>query len=146
MGSERKKWLLVRMLVWALVIFVLCAMPSEDIPNPSWDIPHLDKLVHFGMFFVMAVLFCSELKFSTNLTQSKIIVINVIFTFIYGGAIEVLQQHVFQRSGDVADLLADIVGATVGCVCYPVIDQRKRKILGHFHGRRTKTGDAREDE
>ena len=49
--KKRKQLLLFRNIIWALVIFVLCAMPSEDIPNPHWDIPHLDKVVHFGMFF-----------------------------------------------------------------------------------------------
>lgn len=48
--KKRKQLLLFRNIIWALVIFVLCAMPSEDIPNPHWDIPHLDKVVHFGMF------------------------------------------------------------------------------------------------
>ena len=37
--------------IWFLIIFVLCALPGEDIPDPRLNIPHLDKVVHFGMFF-----------------------------------------------------------------------------------------------
>ena len=38
--------------IWFLIIFVLCALPGEDIPDPRLNIPHLDKVVHFGMFFI----------------------------------------------------------------------------------------------
>lgn len=93
--KKRKQLLLFRNIIWALVIFVLCAMPSEDISNPHWDIPHLDKVVHFGMFFIMAVLLCSELGYQTNLTQRKIYLITVTISLIYGGVIEILQQYFF---------------------------------------------------
>ena len=126
--KKRKQLLLFRNIIWALVIFVLCAMPSEDIPNPNWDIPHLDKVVHFGMFFIMAVLLCSELGYQTNLTQRKIYLITVTISLIYGGVIEILQQYFFNRSGDILDLLADVLGAIVGCLLYPVLMRWKNKI------------------
>ena len=47
--AEKKKnhILLFRNIIWALVIFVLCAIPGKDIPNPHWVFPHIDKIVHF---------------------------------------------------------------------------------------------------
>ena len=44
----RKYSLLWRNIIWAGVIFFLCAIPSDSIPDPKLNIPHLDKVVHFG--------------------------------------------------------------------------------------------------
>lgn len=127
---QKKKYqlMLLRNIIWALIIFVLCAMPSENIPDPHLNIPHLDKIVHFGMFFVMAILLCNELEYQTKLTLRNIYITTVSITFIYGGLIEVLQQHFFNRSGDILDLLADVFGAIIGCLLYPTLKRWKNKI------------------
>lgn len=132
MENEKKKtWvLLTRNIIWAVVIFILCAMPSENIPDPHLNIPHLDKVVHFGMFFIMAILLCNELEYQTRFSLRKIYVTTICIALIYGGVIELLQQYFFNRSGDVLDLLADVFGAIVGCLMYPVLKRMVRKIRG----------------
>ena len=96
-----KRTLILANIIWILIIFILCAMPSEDIPDPHLDIPHLDKVIHFGMFFILSLLI-------------------ILTAFIYGGLIEILQHYFFNRGGDVWDLAADIAGGIAGCLCYPV--------------------------
>ena len=64
----RKYSLLWRNIIWAGVIFFLCAIPSDSIPDPKLNIPHLDKVVHFGMFFIMSIFLCSELRYQTRLS------------------------------------------------------------------------------
>jgi len=130
MKEERKKprFLLLRNIIWAIVIFILCAMPSESIPDPHLNIPHVDKVVHFGMFFILALLVCNELEYQTRLSLRKIYITAVCIAFVYGGIIELLQQYCFNRSGDVADLLADVVGAIAGCLVYPLLKRWYRKI------------------
>lgn len=128
--EERKKqtWVLLsRNIIWAAIIFILCAMPSEHIPEPHLNIPHLDKAVHFGMFFIMAILLCNELEYQTRFDSRKIYTFTVLFAFLYGGAIEILQQHLFNRSGDIWDLFADILGAITGCWVYPQLKRIVRK-------------------
>ncbi len=49
-------------------------------------------------------------------------------SFLYGGMIELLQQHFFNRSGDVWDLVADVLGAIVGCWVYPRLKRIVRKV------------------
>lgn len=117
---EKRIWVIAAVL-WALVIFVLCALPGKDIPNPHIDIPHLDKLVHGGMFFVMSVLLVLSLEHYTPLARIRIYVIAVCVAFGYGGLMEILQHYCFDRSGDVWDLWADVIGGIAGCVCYPFI-------------------------
>lgn len=127
-GKKRTLALLFRNIIWALVIFILCALPSDDIPDPGINLPHLDKVVHFGMFFIMALLLCNELEYQTRLSLRKIYITTVCIVFLYGGLIEILQENFFNRSGDLMDLLADVFGAIVGCLCYPLLKRGKERI------------------
>lgn len=109
--------------LWILIIFILCAMPSEDIPDPHLDIPHLDKVVHFGMFFIMSLLLCYPLELHSSLSRKKIYTIAILVSFVYGGLIEILQHNFFNRGGDVWDLTADVAGGVAGCIFYPLFLQ-----------------------
>lgn len=108
-------------ILWALVIFTLCALPSEDIPDPHLNIPHLDKIVHFGMFFIMSLLIAFPFEWYTSFSLKQIYMIAVLVALGYGGLIEILQHYFFHRGGDVWDLLADVAGGVAGCVCYPLV-------------------------
>lgn len=116
-------------IVWALVIFLLCALPGEDLPDPHLNIPHLDKIVHFGMFFIMSLLLIYLLIYRTSLSVKIIYALAILLVFIYGGTIEILQYHFFNRSGELWDLLADFGGGIAGCLCYPL----SRRILSRLH-------------
>lgn len=107
-------------IVWALIIFILCAIPGEDIPNPGLNIPHLDKVVHFGMFFIMSVLLAYVLEAKTRLPLRTIYLLAIATALVYGGAIELLQHYFFNRGGDVWDWLANILGGIAGCLCFPL--------------------------
>lgn len=119
MKINSKKLLVSLNIAWILIIFILCAMPSEDIPDPHINIPHLDKVVHFGMFFIMTILTVYPLELYSSLSRNKIYTLTIVIAFCYGGAIEILQHFFFNRGGDIWDLTADVVGAIVGCLCYP---------------------------
>lgn len=129
MKKKNTTLLLGRNIVWAIVIFVLCAMPGESVPNPHLNIPHLDKIVHFGMFFVMALLICNELEYQTRLKQRTIFIIAISITCLYGGIIEILQHKYFNRSGDVMDLLADVAGGIIACFLYSSLRKLKHRIF-----------------
>lgn len=120
MLSNNKTIFIWGCILWTLVIFILCALPGEDIPDPHLDIPHLDKIVHFGMFFIFSILLAHLLKLESSLSSGLIYAIVIFSAFVYGGTIELLQHYFFNRSGDVYDLLADMAGAIAGCLCYPL--------------------------
>lgn len=122
MFKLRDKKILVGMaFVWAFIIFMLCALPGEDIPDPHLNIPHLDKIVHGGMFFIMSLLIVLPFELHTSLTTKQIYAIAIGVALGYGGLIEILQHYFFNRGGDVWDLLADVAGGVIGCVFYPVV-------------------------
>ncbi|WP_157471522.1 VanZ family protein [Marinifilum fragile] len=126
-----KRKLFWRNIIWAIIIFILCSIPGNDLPKTSAiHIPHFDKLVHFGMFFIMGIFLMAELSFQTKLKKSLIILIIVFLVAVYGGAIEYLQQNYFiNRSGDYMDLAADILGAIVAILLYPWIKKQKDLLL-----------------
>lgn len=113
-------------LLWILVIFALCAMPPQDVPEPGIEIPHLDKVVHFGMFFIMSLLICYRFE---RPSLKSIYGIAIGFSFLYGGLIEILQHYFFNRGGDVLDLLADVAGGVAGCVLFPTVKKIEARFL-----------------
>ena len=110
MSSKLRHIFILANILWVVIIFILCAMPSDDIPDPHWNIPHLDKVVHFGMYFVLSILLIFPLEEYSCLKLSRIYLIAILVALIYGGGIEILQANFFNRSGDVWDLVADVSG------------------------------------
>ena len=82
-----------------------------------FNIPHMDKIVHFTFYSVMVVL--GYLAIRKNKEQlvgrAKLLWYIVLFAIVYGIIIEVL-QHVAtsDRHGDPLDALANSTGALVG--------------------------------
>ncbi len=117
---------LIRNIIWCIIIFVLCAMPGKSLPETSFNIPYIDKIVHLGMFFVMGIFLCAELKYQTSLSFSKITLITILSVSFYGGLIEVLQHYVFvDRSGDYVDFIFDVAGGGSAALIYPWLKRKK---------------------
>ena len=128
MGSNKKTYvLLILSIVWALLIFYFCTIPSSKIPG--FKIPHLDKVAHFGFFFVQSILLSLLFNFQTRKSYFQIILLSTMLAFIYGGLIEILQSKFFNRAGELYDLIADILGGFVGAMIYPTILRIYRKVF-----------------
>jgi VanZ family protein len=120
-----------RNILWAIVIFILCSIPGDDLPKTSAiNIPHFDKIVHFTLFFIMGIFLFAELNFQTRLKHLKIAGIILSLIAFYGGLIEYLQQNYFtNRSGDYWDLMADIFGGIIAILLYPWLKRKKDLLL-----------------
>jgi len=121
----------IRNVIWALVIMLLCSIPGDILPNTSMNrIPHFDKIVHFGMFYIMGIFLCSELRVQTKLKNFQIGIITVGIVALYGGAIELLQHFYFRyRSGDLIDLISDISGGIMAVGMYPWLKKQKDLLI-----------------
>jgi VanZ family protein len=114
-------------IVWTILIFIATTLPSNVLPNTSLlKIPHFDKIVHFGLFFVLAVFLLSEnnrLRKLGGLTP-KAIAIAISVSAILGVLIELLQYfYLPTRSGSYWDFLANILGAIVAVGLYKMINR-----------------------
>lgn len=108
-------------LVWALLILVLCAIPGSSLPkNPIFHIPNFDKMVHAALYFPLAIFLVAEFDLSKkNFFRLAGPLVTMIIVVLYGGLIEILQEHFFvNRSSDILDFFADIVGGLAGITIY----------------------------
>ncbi|MDR1722935.1 MAG: VanZ family protein [Tannerella sp.] len=110
--------MLILSIIWSILIFVLCTMPTSGLPKIR--IPNVDKIVHFGFFFVQSILFSIILYLHANLRLYKILLLTTVLAVFYGGFIEILQDKFFNRQGDIIDVIADTIGGIVGTLVYPL--------------------------
>lgn len=92
-------------------------MKLPAMKGPGLELPYADKLVHFGFYFIAAVLgvFFVRERRAGRLSLLKTLGLIVGSLILYGILIEVVQL-VFTtwRSGEVADALANSLGALAG--------------------------------
>ena len=98
---------------WTLLIFILCFLPGNEIPNIK--IPFIDKWAHIILFAVFAFLWLCASPSNKWLHLLLILVITV-FT---GWLVEYIQGHyVPGRCQDQMDTLADAVGGVIGVLLF----------------------------
>ncbi|AAV82964.1 VanZ family protein [Idiomarina loihiensis] len=82
------------------------------------SIPHLDKLVHFGIFFVLALTFHRAFALSAKLS--------LLILVCYGFLIEIAQSYAPGRSADVYDWLADASGVVAYFILHHLLSKKSR--------------------
>lgn len=105
-------------IIWSIIIIILCSIPGQEFPDASFiDIPHFDKIVHFGLYFILSILSIkglnkqSQINFVKQYPYSFI----VIYAIILGISLELLQHYYIPfRSGDYLDMLANFTGTLSG--------------------------------
>jgi VanZ family protein len=114
-------------IVWALFILILCGIPGNQISKVKLiEIPHFDKFVHFFFYFIFTLLLISEnnsQKHHRKVTVDAIL-ISALISLSYGALIEILQKVLFvNRSGDIADMVANTAGFLVAVVSYRQVNR-----------------------
>ena len=113
--------------VWTFVILLATTLPSSSIPKISMlEIPHFDKVVHFSLFFILAIFLLSEsnkLRKQGELTRfAAVVALSVSFGF--GLAIELLQFFILPtRSGSLFDFVANMAGALAAVLIYKFVNR-----------------------
>lgn len=108
---------------WNILIIIGSLLPASEIPDYKFQIiPHQDKLIHFGMYFVLGLLLlygtrseplCSSLKW----TRWAIL----FYCSALGIFLEILQKCFdLGRNFDTFDVLANVAGAFVAVVIYRI--------------------------
>lgn len=121
------RYTLFPILISLLIFIGTCLIPSNSVPQMpegiSWD-----KIVHFGMFFLLSAV---SLYDYYKLHNKKPIFIRWMFwglliPVIYGGVIELLQKYYFPtRSAELGDWIADILGSLVATVIAVIFLRRR---------------------
>lgn len=111
---RRAAWAFATVLAYAAVIFALSAQ-SDPLPFLPRQIFLQDKLLHGVEYAVLGGLLVHALRLA-GLRPGVALVSAVVIASAYGATDELHQAFVPGRSSEVADWLADTLGATVGAV------------------------------
>ena len=116
-------------IAWSLLILSVCLMPGDNLPSSSFlNFIGLDKVVHTTLYFVLMILVGKGLVtyFRSSYSRNKIFVIAFLYCLILGVGIEFIQSvFVAGRLGDIFDVSANVIGASIGVVV--LIAKLKRK-------------------
>lgn len=114
--------------LWAFLILVLCGIPGRDIPHFSFlEMLSFDKFVHAALFFILIVLFIRGFSQQNDSRFIKTYPRSIAFAFciVYGGALELMQDAVFEeRSADVFDFIANSFGSVTGLIFYFPVNRK----------------------
>ena len=99
---------------WTIVIIVVCSIPGKEIPQtPFINIPHFDKIVHAGLYFVLSLFSVRSFKqLSLIVLRQHPYMSSVIYAILLGVFVEIIQHYYIpNRAGEVLDALANTVGS-----------------------------------
>lgn len=122
--SQRRVWLLAILAFVGVTVVMLYPMDSGGGPS-MW--PYLDKVVHFGAWFALAVTLWPVVRGPKPTTPWGRAAILVLALGLWGIAVELLQGLVPPRTPDAYDALADLVGAIVGTLAIIAWGARSRR-------------------
>lgn len=106
------KWLPV--LLWAALLFCLSSVPGEKIPSFHFSLS--DKLAHCFVYGVFGALSFRAVRLTTRLGRLPAILAVALLAAGYGISDEIHQMFVPERSPEVFDVMADVVGGTLGAI------------------------------
>lgn len=103
-------------------IFYLSHQPSLKVIPPLF--PHQDKVLHAGMYFLLSI----SMIVNRDLCRGfRPVPIMFFLGFIYAVSDEIHQSFIPGRDCSAGDMLADIVGLSIGLSLYLLYRRRQRK-------------------
>ena len=108
-------------LLWAGVILFVTSVPANAVPH---QLSPYDKLVHFTMYGLFAVLLARDISQVTGRWRAAIMAIALAVAF--GAADEWHQRFVPGRASELADWRADSVGAAGGALIFALFSRLRR--------------------
>jgi len=112
-------------LVALFILYLSLASPSSFDEVPLFEIPNLDKLVHFAMYFGLMVVIIFENRKSIK-SNGQLMLISIL-PFTYGIILEILQATLtVTRSGNFYDALADGAGIFAAVLIGSVYLKRRK--------------------
>jgi VanZ family protein len=107
------------LILYCLFIYIQSANPSpEQIPS----FPFVDKVLHFLAYGIMGILFYrayQTLRIKNNIQM--LMLLSVVSASLYGISDEIHQSFVPFREAEVADVIADMLGAASGVLLYQLL-------------------------
>ena len=107
-------------LIWTVTTQVLLSLPGSIFPSRGlFSIPHLDKVVHIGLFGGLVFFWSLYIYFRKKpLVVSAATLWSIVLVMIaYGILMEFIQKNFIpNRSFDRGDIVADVAGSLIGYI------------------------------
>lgn len=108
-------------LIWLVLVHFLLFLPGNSLPQEKIELfPHFDKIVHFGLYFVMVASWALFFNLKPDLTANQKRNWNIILVLLAIGdgiIVEFIQaSSLINRDFDWLDALADGIGAIAGLI------------------------------
>ncbi len=113
-GYYSKAFDSTQLILDCVLIYWLSDQSSLPVPGLF---PHQDKVIHAGAYFVMAAFALRAFRHFTD-SLTALIVTSVVFCSLYGFSDEWHQSFVPGRMSDIADWVADTIGAMLFVALY----------------------------
>jgi VanZ family protein len=115
----------VPVIVWCAVIFVQSGSAAPDVVP---RLPHIDKVVHAGVYGLLGFLVCRALVTVDVLRRRPrlLVALGTFAAALYGLSDEWHQSFVPERTADVLDLTADTIGGFIGSLVHYRWKMKKR--------------------
>ena len=113
--SPRFFWFLTLSVFWFILIIYLLIFFESTSSVPS--ITHLDKIIHFFLFFIQSILIGVTLFEYYKRLNKTVITFTLLSIFLFGSIIEMQQIILPHRNFQISDLLFNIFGALSGFFC-----------------------------
>jgi len=115
-ANQKVKQKCIKAIFWiaAFAVLVLSSMPV----SVNYPVQNLDKLAHFGTFFLLSMLLLFAYKFSKPLFTTALVM------SLFGLAIEVMHLYVPRRAFSMYDFTADLLGIMMALLVFWGLSQR----------------------
>ncbi len=112
----------IYLLIWVCII-LYGSLTSNATKTPLFEIPHLDKIAHFGMYFGLTFLLIPVQIGKIKKVNSNAIILAIAF----GLLMELIQFSMHTgRQASVYDAIANTIGAFSGLLFYRKIFEKSR--------------------
>ena len=128
--TNAPKFWLSALFLWALTLFILSSF-SKTLPDGGPEIPHIDKILHFGYFFGGGYMLATHQLLAKGIGQpfTRRILLPLAILAVVGALDEYHQTFTPGRSGnDPFDWLADVLGAATGILAANMLHSRIKRL------------------
>lgn len=112
-NSTYKKRARFLAILWTLLIFILCFIPGNELPDVK--VPFIDKWAHVILFGIFSFLWLC----ANPVLHLRFLFILMLITIFMGWTVEYIQGHYIPgRTQDDMDTLADSAGGLIGILLF----------------------------
>lgn len=108
--------------IFLISIVAFTFLFAKEVKGAANLFPHVDKVAHFGIFFLLAIIMDKAFKLP--------LYAQILLLAGYGAAIEIMQDSLPYRQASLADFVADFIGAASYFLAKALLTLRKKKHYG----------------